>query len=175
MIVKRDISSWGGVRRLNMFGNRMLVRIFGPNREAGENLVTLRRISWDQIKADDIDWMRIPNGDEQLIQNFSRSDWRKRTFLKPGHWYVNNIKMDHNWDVKVCTGFVWLRIGSRGGLLWTRHTPSGSIKYQRKYHQIYKDTAPGISVVTSTEVLFVYVLVYAFLDDQTGFMDCGHL
>jgi hypothetical protein len=29
-----------------------------------------------------------------------------------------NIRMDN--DVKLWTGFIWLRVGTSGGLLWTR-------------------------------------------------------
>jgi hypothetical protein len=33
------------------------------------------------------------------------------------------------WDGEVWTGLIWLRVGTKGGLLSTRNEPSSSIKY----------------------------------------------
>jgi hypothetical protein len=40
---------------------------------------------------------------------------------RPRHWWEDSIRMDlREWDGKVWTGFIWLRIRTSGGLLWTR-------------------------------------------------------
>jgi hypothetical protein len=49
----------------------------------------------------------------------------KRPLGRPRHRWVDNIKMDLR-DIWI--GLIWLRIGTNGGLLWTRRWTFGSHK-----------------------------------------------
>jgi len=58
---------------------------------------------------------------EKCIKYFHQKTWRKRPLRRPRHRWEYNIRMDLNeigW--KLWTGFIWLRIGTNGKLLWTQ-------------------------------------------------------
>jgi len=55
-------------------------------------------------------------GDEKCIRNFIRKNLREETTERNRCSWADNVKMDAN----VWTGFMWLRMGSSGGLFGSR-------------------------------------------------------
>jgi hypothetical protein len=63
--------------------------------------------------------------EEEHVSVIGRKPEGKRPLGRPRHRWIDNIKMDLlRWDWEVCTGLVWLRIGTGEH----DNEPSGSIK-----------------------------------------------
>jgi hypothetical protein len=122
------------VHRLRVFENRVLRRTFGPKREED---CSWRKLDSSKlhslysspntvrvIKSSRIMWAghmtRIGEGRGVCVISVGRPE-RKRPLGRPRHRWENKIKWTL-WRQESTgrTGFNWLKIGSVGGLLWTR-------------------------------------------------------
>jgi len=77
----------------------------------------------------------IHGRDEKWVHNFGQKTWRKRS-LGRCRW-EGNIRMEQ-WDGKEWTGWLCLRIGTSGGLLWTRQLKLGFYKSRGVFDQLYE-------------------------------------
>ena len=121
-------------RRLRVFENRVLRRIFGPKRD-----VVTRE--WRKLQNEELNDLYSSHNTGRVIKTRrmrwarhvgrmrERSVYRvlvwkpegKRSLGRPKRRWEDNIKMIfRNWDVGVWTGSSWLRIWTGGGLLWLR-------------------------------------------------------
>jgi hypothetical protein len=72
----------------------------------------------DEVKKDAMDSACSTNGTKRnTYRIFMGKPERKRLLGRPRRRWVDNIKVDFRQDDMVWIGFVWLRIGSSGGLL----------------------------------------------------------
>ena len=111
-------------RRLRVFENRVLRRVFGPKRDevTGEwrklpnivRVVKSRRMRW----AGHVAHM----GEGRVVHRvLVGKPEGKRPLGRPRCRWEDNIKMDfRKWEGIVGTGWSWLRIGTGGGRLWVR-------------------------------------------------------
>jgi hypothetical protein len=119
--------------RLKVFENRVLRRIFGPEREedgswrklhnelhslySSPNIVRViksRRMRWAGHEAH----MEEERGVYKVLVGRPKD---KRPLGRPKHRWEDNIKMDlREIEIDVQSGFIWLRIGSSAGLVGTR-------------------------------------------------------
>ena len=122
-------------RRLRVFENRVLRRIFGPKRD--ELTREWRKLHHEYLN--DLYCLRnivrvIASRRMRWVGHVARMGERrgvcmvlvgrpegKRPFGRPRHRWEENIKMDcRRWDVGVWNGWSWFRIGTGGGHLRMR-------------------------------------------------------
>jgi len=130
-------------RRLIVFENRVLKRIFGPNREE------VRR-EWRKLHNEQLhDLYSLPNT-VRVIKS-GRMRWAGhiarmgREEVNTGFWWGNLTERDHlgdpgvdgriilswifrKWDVGLWAGSSWMRIGQVAGTCECGDEPSGAIK-----------------------------------------------
>ena len=119
-------------RRLTVFENRAVRKIFGPKRDKVKRsedqtmrsfmiYIIYQHYSGKQIKKNEMGVSCSTYGvEERCIQSFGGETWGKDQLGRPRHRREDNIKMVFKtWDGEAWTGSIWLRIGADGGLLWT--------------------------------------------------------
>ena len=123
-------------RRLRVFENMVLRRVFGHKREevtgewrklhneelnylyCSQNIV--RMIKWRRMRW--TGYVARMRWEEKLYRVLVGKSERKRPLGRPRRrWWKDNIKMDlQEVTCRVWTGSSWLRIGTCGGHLWMR-------------------------------------------------------
>jgi hypothetical protein len=117
-------------RKLRVFENMVLRRIFGPRRDevTGEwrrmhneelnDLYSSPNIVW-VIKSRRMRWaghVALMGEEREEYRVLVEKPERKRPMGRPRRRWVDNIRMDL-WDVGICTGLGWPRIETGGGRL----------------------------------------------------------
>ena len=109
-------------RRLRVFENKLLRRIFGPKMDeiTGEWSVLLTEYcASDKIKKNEMGGScSLHGGGEGHVQGFGGETCGKRPLGRPRHRWEDNIKMDlQEVGCGVWIGLSWLIIGISGGHL----------------------------------------------------------
>jgi hypothetical protein len=94
---------------------------------------------------------------KNCLKNFSRKIRGKRPPGRQKRRWKDNIKTDLEvmW-VRVWSGFIWIRIRSSGGLLWTRYKTCGYIKGGEFLDQLSNYSAPWSYMYTDVKFALLF-------------------